>query len=701
MKSRIHTTITIRIVLALLLILIPDLIQGRQLIPASIQNRQQAPNSMQGRQHDWEEYWEALINMESDGMTDGNGEESSWETVYDMLCDLDGRRINLNTATREELEQLPFLTARQVEDICEHLYFHKGMRSIGELLMIKSLDYNRRKLLEHFSYVGEKESDTALPSLKDIVEHGRHTLTAMGKVPLYERKGDKNGYLGYPYKHWLRYDFRYSDRIRVGLVASQDAGEPFFSAGNEQGYDYYSAYFQMKNTGRISNLIIGRYRPSFGMGLVVNPGFSMGKQSTLASLARPSNTFRPHSSRSIDGYMQGAAATVKFGDNLRGSVFASYRAIDATLNNDGKTIATILSDGYHRTPSEMTKKNNAHSTTAGANIEYRKGTLLLGATAIYTHFDLDLQPRETPSYRKYYAAGNDFVNMGLHYSVRFGETMVNGEVAVNRDGYVAAINSTSFRPFEDVEAVLLHRYYSHRYTALHAMSFSDNGKTNNEHGIYGGMTWRLSRKWQVTAYGDFAYFYWPKYQASQSSRSFDAMTTATYRPSEEWTLSAQYRLRLRERDSEDKSRLITKSDHRARLTASYSSASGWSSKSQLSLSLTDFRNCDRGIMAGQTVKYAGRKIQVSADIKYFHTDSYDARLYMYEPGLPYQFYFPAYYGHGIRYSITAGTDITKHLTATLKGGTTEYFDRATISSGLREIDASSMTDVEMQIRWKF
>ena len=37
------------------------------------------------------------------------------------------------------------------------------------------------------------------------------------------------------------------------------------------------------------------------------------------------------------------------------TVFASYRKIDATLNDDGD-IRTILKTGYHRTPSEMQRK---------------------------------------------------------------------------------------------------------------------------------------------------------------------------------------------------------------------------------------------------------------------------------------------------------------------------------------------------------
>lgn len=76
----------------------------------------------------------------------------------------------------------------------------------------------------------------------------------MLKVPFYERKGDASGtdgYLGYPYKHGLRYQFRYGNSVKLGFVASQDAGEPFFGGRNTMGYDFYSFYLQVKNLGQM------------------------------------------------------------------------------------------------------------------------------------------------------------------------------------------------------------------------------------------------------------------------------------------------------------------------------------------------------------------------------------------------------------------------------------------------------------------
>lgn len=91
-------------------------------------------------QRDWQRlYDELMVSEEQEGMMN--------EENYDLLSNLASHPIDLNKATREELEQLPFLTAAQVEDILAYIYQYHGMRSKGELLMIGSLDAARSELL--------------------------------------------------------------------------------------------------------------------------------------------------------------------------------------------------------------------------------------------------------------------------------------------------------------------------------------------------------------------------------------------------------------------------------------------------------------------------------------------------------------------------------------------------------------------------
>ena len=43
------------------------------------------------------------------------------EEDYDLLCSLEMQPIDLNKATREDLEQLPFLSPTQIEDILAYI----------------------------------------------------------------------------------------------------------------------------------------------------------------------------------------------------------------------------------------------------------------------------------------------------------------------------------------------------------------------------------------------------------------------------------------------------------------------------------------------------------------------------------------------------------------------------------------------------
>lgn len=642
--------------------------------------------------HEWEKYFNELAALDDETT-------ASWEQAYDIMCDMEDNPININTATRDDLEQLPFLTDRQVEDICEYLYRYGPMKTLGELQMIESLDYNRRKILECFVRAGETEKER-FPSLKEIASRGRNDLTGTVRIPLYERKGDRNGYLGYKYKHWLRYTFGYGDRIRIGLTAAQDAGEPLFAGKNTMGYDFYSFFLQIRKLGRIETLVLGRYRASFGMGLVINNDFNIGKTAALASLGRSTPGIRASSSRSAAGYLQGAAATIRLGRSLTLSAFASYRPHDATLNKDDGTVATIVKSGYHRTPTEMGKKNNTHSVTAGANVRFFANGFHAGATAVYTRFDRDLRPKTGTLYRRHYASGNDFANAGIDYGYTSHRISAGGETAVNRNGNVATVNRLGVNITDRLSLLALYRFYSYRYTALHAAGFSEGGGIQNENGIYAGAAWSPSTRLRLAAYTDYARFAWPRYQASLPSWASDNMVSASYTAGH-WSADARYRLHIRQKDNEAKTALTNRTGHSVRLGLTLNPAPGWSSRTQADLSLTEHKTTDRGLMISESVTLTRKWLQASFFAGYFRTDSYESRLYVYERGPLYNFSFPAFYGKGLRYSLMARADLGRRLILIVKAGVTDYFDRGAIGSGYQKVEGSSMTDIDIQARWKF
>ena len=647
--------------------------------------------------------WQQLL---SDLSSSEDFEHVAWQDYEEDLEEMAQHPVNLNTATREELERMPFLTASQVEDILFYIYRYGQLKSMSELTLISSIGWYQRQLMSCFFYVADDGSKPAFPSLKNIAQYGKHEVMGMLKVPFYERKGDASGtggYLGYPYKHGLRYQFRYGNSVKLGFVASQDAGEPFFGGRNTMGYDFYSFYLQVKNLGRWKNITLGRYRLNAGLGLILNNDFGFGKFSALTSLGRSSSCIiRGHSSRSSANYLQGAAATYTLLKGLELTGFLSYRQIDATLSADGGGIKTILKTGLHRTVNEISKQKVASNILVGGNISYRHQGWHIGGTAFYTSFSLPLTPNKSQLYKRFAPEGNAFWNASISYGYISHRLTLSGETATGDCGSIATLNAASYLCSDHFTLMALHRFYSARYYSLFSNSFSEGSDVQDENGVYLGFTWIPAHHWSITAYSDFAYFAWPKYQTRESTQSWDNLVNILFQPSRVLTVGGRFRYK-------DKAGTTTS---RLRLYATISQKR-WSAKTSLDYTMSQAESTmtnegdelSKGYMVSEHIGWEWKWKQLKGTLRgclgYFHTSDFASRIYAYEPGLLYQMSFGSYYGEGIRYALVARSEIGSHLLLIAKLGTTDYFDRSHISSGLQEISRSSQTDLEIQVKWKW
>ena len=640
-------------------------------------------------QSDWQEALREWLTAE-------DMEESYGEELMEQLEERVAMPINLNQTSQEELESLPFLTAQQVEGLIEYLDHYHPIRSLSELQMVKALDYHTRQLLNYFVVAGEEQKSSVWPTANDLAKSGKHHFTVMGKIPFYEREGDRNGYLGYRYRHDVRYQYTYGNRIKAGINAAQDAGEPFFSNKNSMGYDQYNYYVQLRDFGRLEELNIGHYRIQMGMGLVMNTHIQLGKLTTLQTMGRSQHTVTAHSSRSANNHLQGMAATVRLSKQWRVTAFVSHQAIDATLNDDGSA-RTLLYSGYHRTMTEMEKKHNTLETDAGGSIGWQQGTWRIHANVVYTHYDRPLQPQQNVLYRTYAAKGNEFLNSSVDYGWNNHRWAISGETALNQRGALATINTVSCRLTDQLSLMVLHRYYDKRYTAQHSNSFREGSSIQNEHGIYVGATWQPSRSWLVQGYADYTHFSWPRYQVSAASDAFDALLSTRY-TRKQWTWNVRYRLHIKQHDNDTKQMIVNESSQRLRMSAD------WQLSPMLTLRMqgdgvlvSESGNNSRGIMVSQQTRWQYHWMKITGQLAWFHSDNYNSRLYQYEPSTQYDFSFPAYYGHGIRYALVAQVNMGTRLLLATKVGVTNYFDRTTIGTGLQQVNQSSMADLLIQL----
>jgi hypothetical protein len=384
--------------------------------------------------------------------------------------------------------------------------------------------------------------------------------------------------------------------------------------------------------------------------------------------------------------------------------------LDATLAADG-TATTIITSGYHRTVQEMEKKHNTHATDIGLRTGVRTGSLRAGITIAYTHLDRRLQPNLSAIHRRYHATGHDFSGFSADYAYTPGRLSISGETAIDGHGHLATSNTASLQASSNLSLLVAQRFYSYRYQAFHAHALSEGGHVQNESALMIGTTWRPLRHWQLQAYADYAYFPWARYQTSRSSSATDLLVVSSYRLHPNWTLQARYRHHRQERDnaasslstdeSQGDSPLVTQVNHRCRLSMTFAPQhSTYSLTTRGDFSHTNRPTADRGWMISETATWKTTPLlYFTIGAAWFNTDSYMSRLYLFEHQLPHQYASTSYDGQGMRCSLLGCATIGSwqgHLLV----GYTHYFDRSAIGTGLQQIDHSSMTDVEVQLRYR-
>ncbi|MBQ1650585.1 MAG: helix-hairpin-helix domain-containing protein, partial [Prevotella sp.] len=695
----------------------------------------------------WEQYLTALYENDE-------GAVVSMEEAYEHLNELAQRPLDVNTVTQEELMQIPGLDQNQINDILEYIHRYGRMRSIEELAMIESIDLNLRNYLECF-LVAEDEAAKpwyAKGQLRQSLRRVRQSLVTTARVSTYYRAGDQRApshtymgdnryagkYLGDPVSHSLRYSLRMGENVTFNLSGGKSAGEPFFGEHNRWGYDRYAFNLRVTHVGRLDQIILGHFRGQFGLGLVLNNNFTLGKQGMLAAVGRRLTAFSPHSSVGDSKHFQGAAAMVSLSDRIQMAAFFSYRKIDATLNADS-TISTILTSNYHRTALEMGKKNNSAMMTTGTHLSYERRRWGVGVSAIYSWLNREINPtysktgKQNPSqlYRLHYPRGKCFWNFSADYHYRWRELRLNGETAIDKDFHLATINSMTWRtslrtpwrtPRHSPEhtperapttltLMAVQRYYTYQYNALFGSSFSDGGSVKNESGLYIGARWDITPSMVIEGYTDIAYFPWYKYLVSSSSYSWDNSITGTWNKNSCWSFSLRYRIKMKQRDKTTKNEtnekkgtegtkekaLLTKYDHRLRLLAIYNKEK-WSLRTQVEGCSLSFDETTKGYIIAQSASYKPTStLEIYANAAWFNTDDYDSRLYSYERGVRYSFGSTSYYGKGIHAALMLKYKPLYRLTLQGKVGHTRYFDRETIGIAERMIFSSHYTDIELQV----
>ncbi|NDV65454.1 helix-hairpin-helix domain-containing protein [Bacteroides sp. 224] len=645
--------------------------------------------------------WEEVIEQLSVASED---QDININNIIEELTERIQEPLNINTVTKEQLEQFSFLTDIQIENILAYLYIHGQMQTIYELQMVEDMDRQTIQYLTPFVYAEPVKTKEAIPSLKQILRYGKNEVLTRFDIPFYERKGYRKEYLGPAIYNSLRYSFRYKDHLYTGFTAEKDAGEPFGALHNTKGYDFYSFYFFLRNIGKLKALAVGNYRLSFGQGLVLSNDFIMGKTSALSTITSRNSQVKKHSSTDEYNYFRGLATTVQWNE-FTFSGFYSHRSLDGITKDE--SITSINKTGQHRTQKEADRRGVLTLQATGGNVSYHKNGLKVGATGIYYFFDKPYYP-QVREYSKYNLRGNNFHNLGIDYKYRWNRFTFIGETAIGKGGGMATLNTVSYSPVSSYQFMFVQRYYSRDYWAFFARSFSEGGYVQNESGYYLAVEASPIRHWKFFLSADYFRFPWLKYLIDKPSSGFDGIVQSTYSPCKNLNMFLRYQYKQKEKNytNTDKTKSVQPIyHHKWRYRLNYVPVD------QLTLRFTFDYNAiypkpakvSDGFQFVQSVGYAFKKVPLKLELQgsYFHTDDYASRVYSYEKGMLNSFYSPSFYGIGNRLAMHVRWDIHKNWMVMAKYGQTTYYDREEIGSGNDLIYSNRKQDLQVQVKVKF
>lgn len=646
--------------------------------------------------------WEEILVQLSNNQIDKN------ETIegIEELREYYQQPVNINIITKQQLEQFPFLSNQQIENILYYRYINESFTTLYELQLVENMDRITIEYLLPFIYLGPSIEKQQNNSIKKRIKYGKHSFSTRITSCLNKKKGyeSKTGYIGNSLYHQFKYNFHYKDKLEWGIVLEKDPGEAIFTTYSK-GYDYYSLYLFLRDYGKIKTLALGNYRLRFGMGLLMNTYFGLGKSSSMATLGYRSSGIYKHSSTDEWNYLRGVALCYKLSTGLLATVYYSNKNLDATVNKG--VITGLKKDGFHRTISEMNKRNKAVLNTSGFNLSYHSSYLNLGFNFVYNVFNKPLI-KGNKLYQLYDENGSNFINVSMSYRYRYQQLLIYGETAMNQLGRIATINAVRFTPLSGCTILAIYRYYDKAYTAFQAKSISEGGKVRNESGYLLHITAHPYKYITLTNTFDFFHFPWLTYRINKPSSGFESNVKLNYCPKNNLSMNLRYFYQQKYRNKKGNSSLNHSiscyEQQKWQYQLNYKLGIDLNFSTTLAYATGGYEKekKEKGIMLFQGMNYKAQKLPFSLHLSYglFDTESYATAMRIYEYGPLYSFSIPTFVGKGMRFAATFRYDIRKKWMFLIKLAHTNYSDREKIGSGNETIAGNTKTEVSFQVRFQ-
>lgn len=667
------------------------------------------------------------INLESfmERLFPVQDEDLDYEAIYEVLLQLYLNPIDVNKANSEILASSYLLDPGQITNLIAYRIKFGPLVSLYELQAVSGFDLKTIEQILPFLTLGTGTSNQTQSFWKRVANeeqayflfrHRRTWETRKGFTPADTSSNGKisSRYLGDPNEFYLRFRIQHARDFSLGFTLDKDPGELFTWDGKtaRYGFNFLSFHFVKYYTGKWKTIALGDFQAQFGQGLVFGAGYSLGKGAeTVPTVRRSSVGILPYTAALEFGFFRGAGLTYQSG-NWQSSLIASYAPRDGraassldTLSREDLTISSFNQNGLHRTPSELSTKNQFREISLGGNLQFSSGKLQAGTNYLLTRFDHSWI-KEPTLYNQFDFSGRSNSVGSFYINYNWKNFFLFGESAISQSGgngnLIGFISSLS----KEIDFSLLWRKYDKDFHSFYANAFSESTRPVNEQGVYLGVQIKPIAKWKINAYHDFFRFPSLRYRVYAPSKGYEWLARISFQPNRNLNTFFQIREEQKDRNLPDSGepglpyqiRPLNKVN--GLLSLEYQVNKAFFFRSRILFSRVTYDNQkSSGFMILQDVQYGFSKFRITGRIALFDTDDYDTRLYAFENNVLWTFSIPAFSGQGMRHYLLAQYQISSQITTYFRFSRTSYTDRVAISSGLQEINGPTQSETTLLIRY--
>ncbi|MDG1148304.1 MAG: hypothetical protein P8N52_08385 [Crocinitomicaceae bacterium] len=630
--------------------------------------------------------------------------------------------LNLNLANFEELQETGLFTDIQISDLLLHRKLFGKFISIYEIQSLPYWDLNTIRLVLPFVRVDDK-LDKLHIGVKEAFQQGKFEAYFRYQTIIEDRNGyadvpdsiqeNSNSYYhGNDDRYYARLRFSYRTNLSVGITAEKDPGEQFFKGNQKNGFDFYSAHAFYKGGKYFKSLALGDYQVQVGQGLNLWSGYAFGKTADVTNVKKSAIPLKSYTSVDETRFLRGVAFELGYKD-FSLTTFGSYKGVDASIISDSLeeeqgVVSSINLTGFHRTNTEVSRKNALNEAIVGSNLRYRKHNFHVGIAGIYQGYDRSYI-KDTLAYNQFDFRGINTVGISADYSWVVKNFNFFGEVATSSHSWgVANIHGVLFSMDSRASMSLVYRDYEKDYQTFYNAGFAEGGRTQNERGLYAGLKLSLTSKIKVNTYIDVFKFPWMRYQVDGPSNGHEFMIQPSYKPRRGLVFYARFREQRRQKNSYESDGSITgiedviQRNYRLNLTFKASENITLKSRVEYVTINRPSNNGEDGFIITQDLLFKSKSTPFDFSLRYalFDTESYNTRIYTYENNALYVFSVPSYYYRGSRAYALIRYTFARKFDLWVKYGVSIFANRKTLGSGSEQITGNTKSDLTVQLRMK-